>query len=327
MNMRYMRLTFLSTILLLFLAMPSMAEYTSPRLDSLQLVEDSYSLQVQELFHQRDSVLNLLKDCKTESEFSVQLSAFEKIEKRQGQIANIIEKITNEKAVEWARLEHIERDSILSEKRAQVQSLSPVMLQGEHKGHAWVDLGLPSGTKWATYNVGTTKIHGVGTRVAWGETASKKLYSPTTCPLFDVDLPNYTGMAQYDLATAQWGEGWYTPTKEQWDELVEYCLWEYVTINGINGVLFTSKKTHHYIFLPSTGITDQDNTYKVIYTTYNLGYWSSTSRDSRVAYSYLANYEYGAVAAGTYKYNGFCVRAVCTVQAPANPDASSIGLE
>ena len=87
MNMKDFRLTFLSTILLLFLAMPSMAEYTSPRLDSLQLVEDSYSLQVQELFHQRDSIMNLLKDCKTESEFVVQLSAFEKIEKRSRQLA------------------------------------------------------------------------------------------------------------------------------------------------------------------------------------------------------------------------------------------------
>ena len=323
MNMKYFRLTFLSTILLLFLAMPSMAEYTSPRLDSLQLVEDSYNLQIQELLHQQDSVINLFKDCKTDSEFLVQKSALEKIENRQGQIANRIEKVNKEKEVERARLEHIERDSILSEKQAQVQSLSPVMLQGEHQGHAWVDLGLPSGTKWATYNVGTTKVHGVGTRVAWGEKASKKLYSPTTCPLFDIELPNYTGMAQYDLATAQWGEGWYTPTKEQWDELIKCCLWEYVMINGVYGVLFTSKKTHHYIFLPSTGITDDGGTYKVIYTTYNLGYWSSTSQGSRAAYSYMANYEQGYMA-GTYKYNGYCVRAVCTVQAPANPDAPDL---
>ena len=322
MDMKYFRLTFLSTILLLFLAMPSMAEYTSPRLDSLQLVEDSYNLQIQELLHQQDSIINLFRDCKTDSEFLVQHAALEKIEKRQGQIAKSIEKVNKEKEVERARLEHIERDSILSEKQAQVQSLSPVMLQGEHQGHAWVDLGLPSGTKWATYNVGTTKVHGVGTRVAWGEKASKKLYSPTTCPLFDVELPNYTGMAQYDLATDQWGEGWYTPTKEQWDELIKYCVWEYVMINGVYGVLFTSKKTHHYIFLPSTGITD-DGTYKVKYTTYNLGYWSSTSQGSRAAYSYMANYEQGYMAS-PYKYNGYCVRAVCTVQAPANSDASDL---
>ena len=103
----------------------------------------------------------------------------------------------------------------------------------------------------------------MGTRIAWGELATKKTFSPAAYSLTDVELPCYAGNAQYDLATAQWGEGWYTPTKQQWDELVEYCDWDYVMINGVNGVLFTSRKTYNTIFLPSTGYTD-DETYQLI---------------------------------------------------------------
>jgi hypothetical protein len=211
--------------------------------------------------------------------------------------------------VERARLEHIERDAKLVAKQAKVQAISPVPLKGELNGHSWVDLGLPSGTKWATYNVGTQEIHGVGTRIAWGEIATKKTFSPSAYSLNNVELPSYAGDAKYDLATAKWGEGWYTPTKEQWDELVEHCDWDYVMINGINGVIFTSKKTYNYIFLPSTGYTD-DETYKLKYTTYNLAYWSCTTQRNNGAFAYMANYEQGYVTS-TNRYIAHCVRAVC----------------
>jgi hypothetical protein len=187
-----------------------------------------------------------------------------------------------------------------------------------------VDLGLPSGTKWATYNIGTTAIHGVGTRIAWGETATKKLFSPDTYKHNEVELPSYAGNAEYDLATLQWGDDWYTPTLQQWEELIEHCQWEYVMINGIHGVLFTSLKTYNTIFLPSTGYTD-DETYKLKYTTYNLAYWTSTGIRTNGAYSYIANYEQGYMTT-TNRYVAHCVRAVCgtpSKAAAAIQDASA----
>ena len=48
---------------------------------------------------------------------------------------------------------------------------------GITKGHKWVDLGLPSGLKWATCNVGASTPKGYGDYFAWGETESKQTYS------------------------------------------------------------------------------------------------------------------------------------------------------
>ena len=150
----------------------------------------------------------------------------------------------------------------------------------------------------------------MGTRIAWGETATKKLFSPDTYTHNELELPSYAGNAEYDLATAQWGEQWHTPTLQQWQELIEHCQWQYVMVNGIHGVLFTSRKTYNTIFLPSTGYTD-DETYKLKHTTYNLAYWSSTGISHNGAHSYIANYEQGYMTT-TNRYVAHCVRAVCS---------------
>ena len=299
------------TLLLLLLALPSKAQHTSSCLDSLQRIEKQLEQAGQQLLVQRDSIYQIIAKCKTDQERLPQLDALKKNEKEAGQNTKRIDKVQHEMEVESARLEHIEREAKLAAKQAKVQAISPVPLKGELNGHSWVDLGLPSGTKWATYNVGTQEIHGVGTRVAWGEIATKKTFSPSAYSLNDVELSSYAGDPKHDLATAKWGEGWYTPTKEQWDELIEYCDWDYVMINGINGVIFTSKKTYNYIFLPSTGYTD-DETYKLKYTTYNLAYWSCTTQRNNGAFAYMANYEQGYVTS-TNRYIAHCVRAVCGV--------------
>ena len=299
----------LLSIMLLLMAAPSMAQSTSECLDSLQRVEKNLELQGLQLVAQRDSIHRIIAQCKTDQEILPQLAALEKLDKKSVQIAKRIDKVQHEMEVERARLEQAERDAKLANKQAAVQALSPVPLKGELNGHPWVDLGLPSGTKWGTYNVGTSQIHGVGTRIAWSELATKKTFSPAAYSLTDVELPCYAGNAQYDLATAKWGEGWYTPTKQQWDELVEHCDWDYVMINGIYGVLFTSTKTYNYIFLPSTGYTD-DETYKLIHTKYNGQYWSSTGSNHGGAHCYIDNYEHGYMTTVPV-YGARCVRAVC----------------
>ena len=297
----------MSICMLLLWAMPSVAQ--SSRLDSLQHVQQKIDQQSQQLQLQYDSLYKIIAQCKTDAELLVQYEVLNKLEKKSQQLGNRMRKVEGEIQVEQARIEQVEREANLAKKHAAAQAKSPVPLKGELNGHPWVDLGLPSGTKWATYNVGTKNIHGVGTRIAWGETATKKTFSPTVYSLNDRELPSYAGEANYDLATAQWGEGWYTPTKQQWDELIEYCDWDYVMINGINGVLFTSRKTYNTIFLPSTGYTD-DETYKLKYTTYNLAYWSSTGARTNGAHAYIANYEQGYMTT-TNRYVAHCVRAVC----------------
>ena len=309
--MKRIQFYLLSTFLLLLIATPSMAQSTSACLDSLQRIENKLLEQSNQYLSQQDSIYRVIGQCKTDQERKVQHEVLKKVESKLHNNAKQIDKVRHDQEVERARLEHIEREAKLAAKQAKVQAISPVPLKGELNGHSWVDLGLPSGTKWATYNVGTKEIHGVGTRIAWGEIATKKTFSPKTYTLNDVELSSYAGDAKYDLATAKWGEGWYTPTKEQWDELIEYCDWDYVMINGINGVIFTSKKTYNYIFLPSTGYTD-DETYKLIHTKYNGQYWSSTGTNRGGAHCYIDNYEHGYMTTVPV-YGARCVRAVCGV--------------
>lgn len=306
--MKTIRFSFMSICMLLLWAMPSVAQ--SSRLDSLQHVQQKINQQSQQLQLQYDSLYKIIAQCKTDAELLVQYEVLNKLDKKGQQLGNRMRKVEGEIQVEQARIEQVEREANLAKKHAAAQAKSPVPLKGKLNGRPWVDLGLPSGTKWATYNVGTKNIHGVGTRIAWGETDTKKTFSPNAYTLNDRELPSYAGEANYDLATAQWGEGWYTPTKQQWDELIEYCDWDYVMINGINGVLFTSRKTYNTIFLPSTGYTD-DETYKLKYTTYNLAYWSSTGARTNGAHAYIANYEQGYMTT-TNRYVAHCVRAVCS---------------
>lgn len=297
----------ISICMLLVIAMPSMAQ--SACLDSLQRVDKNLQEQSQLIQLKYDSIYRIIAQCKTDAERLEQHEVLKKFEKKEQQLANQLRKVEQEINIEQARIDQAKREADLAQKQAAAQAKSPVALKGDLNGHPWVDLGLPSGTKWATYNVGTNSIHGVGTRIAWGETATKKTFSPNTYTINDQELASYAGDPQYDLATAQWGEGWYTPTLQQWEELIQYCDWDYVMINGINGVLFTSPKTYNTIFLPSTGYTD-DETYKLKYTTYNLAYWTSTGLHTNGAHSYIANYEQGYMTT-TNRYIAHCVRAVC----------------
>ena len=103
-------------------------------------------------------------------------------------------------------------------------------------GYEYVDLGLTSGTKWATCNVGAANPQVYGDYFAWGETATKSTYSwntyldgnitgPDDCGTGKDALNGVTDIAgtQYDAATANWGGKWRIPTKAQQDELRSEC--------------------------------------------------------------------------------------------------------
>ncbi|MBQ2374643.1 MAG: hypothetical protein II299_06005 [Alistipes sp.] len=126
-------------------------------------------------------------------------------------------------------------------------------LSGKLNGHEWVDLGLPSGTRWATCNVDATSPEQPGKLYAWGETATKTSYTAETCKLYNKDVADFSGDKTYDLAALKWGDGWRMPTKKEFDELLHFCTWKYVQKGGRWGAEITSMKNNNSIFLPATG--------------------------------------------------------------------------
>lgn len=121
-----------------------------------------------------------------------------------------------------------------------------------------VDLGLPSGTLWAKYNIGATSESDYGDLFAWGATEPYRLNGTTPIDNTGNYGASYANKIQHDLypnedvATVKWGKGWRMPTKAQLDELLANTTVEWTAINGINGRKFTASNGN-YIFLPSAG--------------------------------------------------------------------------
>ena len=160
-----------------------------------------------------------------------------------------------------------------------------------------VDLGLPSGTKWATMNVGATSVTDRGYYYAWGETtgypdAQNHSFSWENYALItgsgysNNDFTKYhvvnnafdyvTLQASDDAATANWGGSWRMPTKAEWQELLDNCNYEWQTNyqgSGMNGLLLTSKVTDKSIFLPANSNYNNTN---ITGQTFRICYWSSS---------------------------------------------------
>ena len=120
--------------------------------------------------------------------------------------------------------------------------------------HESVDLGLPSGTLWATCNIGATNSEDVGDYFAWGETEPKDSYVEDN---YSFSIPTGTTelKSSSDAATAQWGSRWQMPSKDQFKELINesYTTSIWTTRNNVSGRLVTSKSNGNSIFLPATG--------------------------------------------------------------------------
>ena len=146
---------------------------------------------------------------------------------------------------------------------------------GIENGYVWVDLGLPSGIKWASCNVGAEKPEDYGNYYAWGEVLPKEDYSWTTYKYANGNynkLTKYCNNASYgdngftdnkttldpedDAAHVNWGGSWRMPTNTEWQELQDNCTWTWTTQNGINGYRVTSQTNSNSIFLPAAGFRD-----------------------------------------------------------------------
>lgn len=122
-----------------------------------------------------------------------------------------------------------------------------------------IDLGLPSGTKWASCNVGAAKPEEYGGYFSWGETGEKDHYDWSTYKYCDGTketcrnlLSDISG-TEYDVAHMKWGGNWRMPTVEDFDELIGNCIIEWVNLNGVRGRKFTSEINGNSIFLPAAG--------------------------------------------------------------------------
>ena len=137
----------------------------------------------------------------------------------------------------------------------------------------YADLGLPSGTLWATCNVGASSPEEYGDYFAWGETSPKSEYNWSTytwcngsydtmtkyCQQSGYGYNGFTDsltelLAEDDAATANWGSGWRMPSLDQIKELYNsnYTTTTWTTQNGVNGRKITSKNGNS-IFLPAAG--------------------------------------------------------------------------
>jgi len=173
--------------------------------------------------------------------------------------------------------------------------------------HAYVNLGLPSGTKWATMNVGASSETDYGNYYQYGKGTAQ--YAATSGD------SNYSGTEEpldssVDTASQVWGGSWHMPTRIQMQELTANTTYQWVTNykgSGINGVKFTSKTNPNaYVFFPAAGLWGDGSQYDVG----NYGnYWGSSPNGSYGACSLFFSNGPKAVSS-TSRAGGLSVRPV-----------------
>lgn len=203
--------------------------------------------------------------------------------------------------------------------------------------HEYVDLGLPSGTLWATCNVGAIIPEDYGNYYAWGEIQSKPIYKWITYKYSngkrELQLTKYSHGIYYkynsntdnlaideftdnlntlhscdDAATINWGDEWCMPTKNQWEELEQNSTSTWTTLNGVNGLLFSSNNGNS-LFLPAAGgcVGELDSVKAGI----RGNYWSSSLSSRESIYAYYYGFESNQKGIeNDNRYYGFSVRPV-----------------
>lgn len=219
---------------------------------------------------------------------------------------------------------------------------------GNLNGHEYVDLGLPSGIKWATTNVGANIPEEWGNHYAWGELSGKDNYCKEYYEgyRFTRDYDEVTGGGKdadgfeiplkkvhheytatwpdygtnitagpRDVASAVWGQGWRIPTQKETQELIKKCKWEWTTKNDVRGYKVTGPNGN-WIFLPAAGYRSGLALNRAETRGY---YWTSEmSKKSAIMKDYYYNKPYylylGQNKHKVYVFDrtsGLSVRAVC----------------
>ncbi len=199
-----------------------------------------------------------------------------------------------------------------------------------------IDLGLPSGTLWASCNVGAEKPEEYGNYYAWGEVTPKDEYSWSSYKYAqgtswnDPRITKYCNNSDYgnegftdnkttldledDAAHVNWGGAWRMPTSTEIDELLDLCTWTWMVQNGVEGYQVTSKTNNNSIFLPAAGYRS---------STFFLDggrdgdYFSASVYEDDINYAWGLNFGlggpdiYGLNRDGDRRDGGFPIRPVC----------------
>ena len=176
-------------------------------------------------------------------------------------------------------------------------------------GHKFVDLGLPSGLKWAAYNVGAESPEEYGDYFAWGEIQPKDAYTEENCSSLNLYTEDISGHMYLDAARANWGSPWRMPTEQEIIELVLNTNGMSTELNGVRGTMVTGRNGNS-IFFPYAG--------KMIDTTLydegDFGYYYSSSLTKPITsdsgpYYYFVDDTQGTTSS-VNRYPGFTIRPV-----------------
>ena len=196
------------------------------------------------------------------------------------------------------------------------------LLDNQHNGYDYVDLGLPSGTMWSICNLGGDDETDYGIYFQWGDTELKdhEKYSETDNKFINI----YNTIEKYNLndgleelepeddaAHVNMGGKWCIPTIEQFKELKKYTTNEWrhdYNGTGVNGRLFTSKQNGNTIFFPANGLCNKNTKY----TQRNdlCAYWTNklVSQRKIAAFGYTMYKNSFIDAYQTERYLGYGIR-------------------
>ena len=200
--------------------------------------------------------------------------------------------------------------------------------------HEYVDLGLPSGTLWATCNIGSEAPETYGDYFSWGETEPKDIYDTSHykfnrgsgmmtkyCTISSFGSGGMTDdltelLPEDDAATANWGNDWQMPSRAQVEELIDtmFTTSKWTSLNDFYGTKITSKKNGNWIFLPATGFVDGNS----IYRRGSFGsFWSRSLREDAPRDAYDSGYMWSGISWGAdRRYMGENVRPVRVEKIP-----------
>lgn len=195
--------------------------------------------------------------------------------------------------------------------------------------HESVDLGLPSGTLWATANIGANAPWDYGEYYAWGERADKTSYTwqnyKFSCGT-GTNLKKYVTDSRYgssvdnrttlldvdDVAKSQWGAEWRMPTSAEMRELKEACKWQWIANKNKNNGYMVTGPNGATLFLPAAGYIDGTEN-----TNINFGgfYWSADIYAQKPEHAMALGFDSEKVVLGKeLRYSGLPVRAVRSIK-------------
>lgn len=161
----------------------------------------------------------------------------------------------------------------------------------DNQGHEYVDLGLPSGTLWATCNVGSNNPEDIGHYFAWGEVEPKETYTRENYKWYSNG--SYNNMREIELAddaaNYNWGGDWTMPSSQQWEELIQYTTRTAITINDKQGYKFEAENGNFIIF-PRSGYISGSSKGTCGYT--YIDYWRTDRNNFYSGEEYQAWIQY-----------------------------------